>query len=642
MSHMASLNGDIPGPPKPAGSWLEFCERHALSISEQFYRDFLLFISRPSSPRVGTCGPTPRDPMEFAKKFVEYFLHQFDRQLKRSSYYLDSHDQAPDAKLVSRNTDGSGDDRRPSVASSTRSQNGGEIDRPLTDDYSDNVTSASPPPLSPTSPTPAMTTHKSKGFFRRLSFRNIKKKGLFHKSNHHSNSNSPRNGSSQQDGSMDSQHRKHKHGNHAKPDTGKHDKSRTSLQGEIIKDGLVNVLTGEDSKGKSRWEKTRLVLINTSGGILLEFYSPPKSVKPKAGLFCFLITEARVTTALEMPDHEHAFVLKGEGTSEFVIEAHDLQELRSWLEDIGRYISRPTIMEESEGQEAAMRPRLPTAPSGSIERKENSSLGVPMRSTSQGSLNSNPPDVPPRPGPQRPLSSHGDIQHSSRLSAELNPSPRYGNELADAQRDPLPSMETQIDVLLHDYPWFHGTLSRLEAAQLVLQQGQVGHGIFLVRQSETRKGEYVLTFNFQGRAKHLRMTINSDGQCRVQHLWFQSIFDMLEHFRTHPIPLESGGSSDVSLTDYVVAIERPLTPTMGRGSPRIRGAGNHSGSNPNLGGRSPGAVGGQSDLSNRDIIVVSGSVRARTESIENVMREQGQGQVQTLHGRAIENQYSYV
>ncbi|KAL6425377.1 hypothetical protein ACFW04_009519 [Cataglyphis niger] len=482
----ATSSTAIAASPETATGWIEFCERHARALASDFAKAFCTYVNLnlPESSR------TDISHRDFLKKFVESFCEHFENEYLRQNVRL--HDTRSIASN-DRDTNFAGQNatNAPALASSHEEFS----------DYSEHEGEA-------VSPKPA---HKA--FFRRLSIKGLKKgKSLFHK---------------QQSDEVELSQGERKD---------KHSKAKLSkIVVECRKEGIMNTIMGDNIE-KKVWEKSRLALIKAIGGYMLEFYSPPKDVKPRSGVFCSAITEARESTALEMPDHENTFILKTQNGMEFIIEAHDSNDMKSWLATI-RYCMRKVQQSFS-------------APSSGLGDSLGDSLGhssftvgldidrVRANSASKHRSASHEQDDS---GPSEISTRGHDIRSSSNL------------ELRSSQDiDQINEGEQDFSHNIRNYAWFHGTLPRSDAAQFVLDKGANGHGVFLIRQSETRKGEYVLTFNFQGRAKHLRMTLNDQGHCRVQHLCFPTILDMIDHFRQNPIPLESGGTADVILTDFVL------------------------------------------------------------------------------------------
>ncbi|XP_044904165.1 SH2B adapter protein 2 isoform X2 [Felis catus] len=329
---------------------------------------------------------------------------------------------------------------------------------------------------------------------------------------------------------------------------------------DIQREGALRFMVADDAAagpgGTAQWQKCRLLLRRAVAGerFRLEFFVPPKASRPKVSIPLSAIIEVRTTMPLEMPEKDNTFVLKVENGAEYILETIDSLQKHSWVADIQGCVDPGDSEEDAELSCARGGCLASRVASCSCELLTDGDLPRPPETTAAvvTAPHSRARDGVGESLVHVPLETFLETLESP--GGRGRDSSNTGEEGAEAEPEAEPELE------LSDYPWFHGTLSRVRAAQLVLAGGPRSHGLFVIRQSETRPGEYVLTFNFQGKAKHLRLSLNSHGQCHVQHLWFQSVLDMLRHFHTHPIPLESGGSADITLRSYVRAQGPPPAP----------------------------------------------------------------------------------
>uniref|UniRef100_A0A6Q2ZHL9 SHC-transforming protein 1 n=1 Tax=Esox lucius TaxID=8010 RepID=A0A6Q2ZHL9_ESOLU len=84
--------------------------------------------------------------------------------------------------------------------------------------------------------------------------------------------------------------------------------------------------------------------------------------------------------------------------------------------------------------------------------------------------------------------------------------------------------------------WFHGSLSRKQAERLLTRDGD-----FLVRESGTTPGQYVLTGQQGGQPKHL-LLVDPEGVVRTKDHRFDSVSHLISYHMDNRLPIVSAGS----------------------------------------------------------------------------------------------------
>ena len=282
---MAAVNGEHDGG-TAAQEWSAMCEQHAAEAAEKFAKSVRHYLQE----HPNHCRATAS--REFGDKFVEFFLEHLEIQTMHKHLANGTPRGTPHTSPAKRLVGVAGggvirDIRPPPLTIASRSHTidlgegamgGLSVSNPVHDDIG--------------SPDHADSV-KQKSIFRKISFRTIRagSKPLRHLFKQHSdevdishNNNSISSMSSTDTSHTMTKKKKHRHEKHKASKV--FDNSR--------KEGIVFQLMGEDFSGKTKWEKCRLVLLKTTGGYMLEFYSPPK-VKPISWHICCLFMPFRLT-----------------------------------------------------------------------------------------------------------------------------------------------------------------------------------------------------------------------------------------------------------------------------------------------------------------------------------------------------------
>ncbi|XP_069692133.1 tyrosine-protein phosphatase non-receptor type 11 isoform X3 [Periplaneta americana] len=86
--------------------------------------------------------------------------------------------------------------------------------------------------------------------------------------------------------------------------------------------------------------------------------------------------------------------------------------------------------------------------------------------------------------------------------------------------------------------WFHGHLSGKEAEKLILEKGK--NGSFLVRESQSKPGDYVLSVRTDDRVTHVMIRCQDNCYDVGGGEQFDSLSELIEHYKKNPMVETSG------------------------------------------------------------------------------------------------------
>ncbi|XP_037680195.1 LOW QUALITY PROTEIN: SHC-transforming protein 2 [Choloepus didactylus] len=156
-------------------------------------------------------------------------------------------------------------------------------------------------------------------------------------------------------------------------------------------------------------------------------------------------------------------------------------------------------------------------------------------------VNTQGPDAPePDDSPKKDLFDMRPFEDALRLhecpvvaGTETGPLPLEDRwPSPPTRRAPVAPTEEQ----LQREPWYHGRMSRRAAERLLRADGD-----FLVRDSVTNPGQYVLTGMHGGQPKHL-LLVDPEGVVRTKDVLFESISHLIEHHLRNGQPIVAAES----------------------------------------------------------------------------------------------------